>query len=118
MTRRIGTLIAGAVMLAAIAACDPFAPLGVLTDEQLLENIVFTPDSADVHVGDSVQVTVKKVGKGGGTISSGTVVLTVGNPLYVSVSNGGYVKGLRVGTTEVLGTLSGRRGSAIIRVIP
>ncbi len=118
MNRRLGTFMAGAVLLAAVAACDPIAPLGVLTDEQLLEHIVFTPDSTDVHVGDSVQVTIKKVGKGGGTISSGTVVLTVGNPLLVSVSSGGYVKGLRVGTTEVLGTLSGRRGSAIIRVIP
>ena len=118
MTRRLGSLVAGAVVLVAIAACDPLAPLGVLTDEQLLESIAFTPDSTDLHVGDSVHVAVKKVGKGGGTVASGTVVLTVGNPLVISVSNAGYVKGLRVGTTEVLGTLSGRRGSAVIRVIP
>ncbi len=118
MTRRIGTLLAGVALLTAVAACDPFAPLGVLTDEQLLESISFTPDSADVRVGDSVLVTVKRVGKGGGTISNGTVVLTVGNPLLISITNAAYVKGLRVGTTEVLGTLSGRRGSAVIRVIP
>ncbi len=117
MTRRHSCLAVG-VLAVALAACDPFGPLGVLTDDQRLESIVFTPDSSDLRVGDSVKVAFKLVGKGGGNLTSGTVTFTAGNPILISVSSAGYVKGLRVGRTEVLGTMSGKRGVAVINVVP
>ena len=115
MIRRL--VVAGIAVLL-LAACDPFGPLKVLTEEQQLASIHLTPDSTDVRVGDSVLVTVTLVGKGGGTVSSGTPVFTLGNPLNISVSPTNFVKGLRVGRSELLATLSGKRGSAVINVIP
>ncbi len=115
MIRRL--VVAGVVALA-LAACDPFGPLTVLTAEQRLASITLSPDSTDVRVGDSVLVTVQLVGKGGGTLSTGTPVFTLGNPLYISVSPTNYVKGLRVGRSELLATLDGKRGSAVFNVIP
>ena len=114
--RRMGFL--AAVAFAAVAACDPLAPLKVLSEEQRLASIVLSPDSTNVKVGDSVQVVVSLVGKGGGSISGSAVTLTVGNPLVISASASGWVKGLRVGKTEVLATSDGKRGSAVINVIP
>jgi hypothetical protein len=118
MSRHRLMLVAAIAGSAVLAACDPFAPLKVLSDEQLLASIVLAPDSANVRVGDSVQVTVSLVGKGGGTISGAPLTLTVGNPLLISASPSGWVKGLRVGKTEVLATSEGKRGSAVINVIP
>lgn len=107
-----------AVALASLAACDPLGPLQVLSEEQRLESIMIAPDSTDLKVGDSIKVVVTLVGKGGGNLTGQSPVLTVGNPFNISVNASQYVKGLRVGRSEVLATAAGVRGSAVIRVIP
>lgn len=117
MNRRIALLLAATVAVT-LAACDPLGPLAVFTDEQRLESIVLTPDSTDVKVGDSVKVAIQLVGKGGGTITTGSPVISLGNPLVISTNASGWVKGLRVGRSEVLATLAGKRGSSVVRVIP
>ncbi len=116
MSRRL-RLLGAAGVAALLAACDPFGPLGVLTDEQRLDSVVITPDSTNVKKGDSVKVTVKLVGKGGGTVS-GTPAFTAGNPVVISVSAAGWVKGLQVGRSEVLATLAQKRGASVIVVTP
>lgn len=115
MIRRLVVVAVGAL---ALVACDPFGPLQVLTEEQRLASIMLRPDSTDLRVGDSVLVTVTLIGKDGGNISTGTPVFTLGNPLNISLSPTNYVKGLRVGRSELLATLSGKRGSAVVHVIP
>ncbi|MBI3792190.1 MAG: hypothetical protein HY275_15105 [Gemmatimonadetes bacterium] len=117
MTRARLLGAAGAALAVVLAACDPFGPLGVLTDEQRLDTIVLTPDSTNVKVGDSVQVVFKLVGKGGGTVA-GTPSFSAGNPVVISVASTGWVKALRVGRSEVLATLNQKRGASVVVVTP
>lgn len=114
---RSSRAILAILVLGLAAACDPLAPLGVLSDEQKLDSITISPDSSNVRVGDSVQVTVTLVGKGGGTIG-GTPVITLGNPLVVTLTASGWLRGVAVGRTEVLATYGNKRGAAVVRVVP
>lgn len=117
MTPRLRLLGAAGAAVVLLAACDPFGPLGVLSDEQRLDTIVLAPDSTNVRKGDSVRVTARLVGKGGGTVS-GTPAYSAGNPAVISVTATGWVKGLQVGRSEVLATLSQKRGAGVIIVTP
>ncbi|MBI2797596.1 MAG: hypothetical protein HYX65_12925 [Gemmatimonadetes bacterium] len=118
--RRLALLgAAGAAVLAVAAACDPTLPLQALSEDQKLASIDATPDSTNLRVGDSVRVLVRYIGKGGGSISpTGTPVFTVGNPLVVSVAAGGWVKAIRLGRSEVLATVSGKRDGIVVQVVP
>ena len=114
---RLGVLAAGLAL--ALAACDPTLPLQALSEDQKLASIDATPDSTNLRVGDSVKVLVRYIGKGGGTIAStGAPVFTVGNPLVVTVAQTGWVKAARLGRSEVLATVSGKRDAAVILVVP
>ena len=114
---RVLVLAAGAAI--ALAACDPTLPLQALSEDQKLGSIDATPDSTNLKVGDSVRVVVRFVGRGGGTISAtGTPVFSVGNPLVVTVLANGWVRAIRVGRSEVLATVSGKRDAVVIQVVP
>ena len=113
------TAIGAVLALSVAAACDPTLPLQVLSEDQKLASIDATPDSTNLRVGDSVKVTVKYIGRGGGQISStGTPVFTVGNPLVVTVAQTGWVKAVRLGRSEVLATVSGKRDALVVLVVP
>ena len=105
--------------LSMLAACDPTLPLQALSEDQKLASIDATPDSTNLRVGDSVKVLVKYIGKGGGQISAtGTPIFTVGNPFIVTVAQTGWVKAVRLGRSEILATVSGKRDALVVLVVP
>ena len=108
-----------AATLAIAAACDPTLPLQALSEDQKLASIDATPDSTNLRVGDSVKVLVRYIGKGGGQIAApGAVVFSAGNPLVVTVAQTGWVKALRLGRSEVLATVAGKRDGMVVLVVP
>ena len=120
---RSRTLIATIALISAAAwlvACDPLQPLQVLSEDQKLQSITLAPDSTNLAMsgGDTLRLSVTLHGKGSGTISGKVPIWTVGNPLVVSIDSTGLIRGLRVGRSEVLATLSGKRGTAVVIVTP
>lgn len=109
-----------AAAVALVVACDPFQPLQVLSEDQKLQSITLSPDSTNLSKtgGDTLRLGVVLHGKGSGTISGEAPTWSVGNPLILSVDATGLIRGLRVGRSEVLATLRGHRGTAVVVVTP
>ena len=118
-SRCLALLAAAAGVSVLAVACDPTLPLQALSEDQKLASIDATPDSTNLQVGDSVRVLVRYIGKGGGSISpTGTPAFTAGNPLVVTVTASGWVKAIRLGRSEVLATVSGKRDGMVVLVVP
>jgi hypothetical protein len=117
---RIALALAGLAVAALALGCDPLQPLQVLSEDQKLLSITLAPDSTNLSMsgGDTLRLGVTLHGKGSGTISGPVPAWTVGNPLIISVDATGLIHGLQVGRSEVLATLNGHRGVAVVIVTP
>ena len=101
-------------------ACDPLQPLQVLSEDQKLLSVSLAPDSTNIALSgaDTVRLAVTLHGKGSGTISGPVPAWSVGNPLIISIDATGLIRGLRAGRSEVLATVNGKRGLAVVVVTP
>jgi uncharacterized protein YjdB len=77
------------------------------------------PPSAEVIVGQSLQLTAVLRNAAGDPLTGRTVAWTSKNPTVASItSSGGRVTAVAVGTTTITATSEGKQGSATIRVVP
>lgn len=78
--------------------------------------VVITPDSSDVTVGESSQLTATPKDGSGNTLSGRTVTWTSSNPTIATVSGTGLVSTLAVGRVTLTATAEGKSGTAIVRI--
>lgn len=110
----------GVGALAVVVSCDPLQPLQVLSEDQKLLSVSLAPDSTNIALSgaDTVRLAVTLHGKGSGTISGPVPAWSVGNPLIISIDATGLIRGLRAGRSEVMATVNGKRGLAVVVVTP
>ena len=107
--------LAFAVLVAA-AGCGTSSPSD--PDPPDVASIDVTPTSADILVGETVQLTGTPKGPGGETLTGRSVTWSSANTAVATVSSSGLVTGVAEGTADITATSEGRSGSAQVTVSP
>src|SRR5262245_44097841 len=108
-------LIAAGLALALLAGCDsdtsvsptPIPPIG---------QVVITPDSVRVDVGDTYMFSALVLDTLGAPVSGTSVAWSTGNNQVFTVSAGGVVHGVGEGRAPLYAELGGRRDTASVTV--
>ncbi|MEK6687996.1 MAG: Ig-like domain-containing protein, partial [Gemmatimonadota bacterium] len=107
--RRLGLLAA----LALSSACDASSPLG----PGEVAEVTIQPASARIEVGHSLALTSLLVDVNGDPVTGVTAVWRSSSP-QVTIAPDGRVTGTAPGMATITATAGGRRGTAIVRVLP
>ncbi len=102
-----------------LGACEPSGTVGVPS----IARVRVTLERPSVAVGDSVRVIGEAFGNSGGLVlhRRRVVQFTSADPSVATVTGSGVngvVRGVRVGTTYIVGQSQGERDSALVRVTP
>ena len=78
-------------------------------------SVSVAPDSSDLTLGETVQLTATTKDAAGSALSGRTVAWTTSDPSVATISSGGLVTSLAKGRVALTATSEGKSGSAIVR---
>jgi len=122
VTRPVSSLrrLAGSVLLGILTFVSACSGGGDKTPTvpPTLTSITVSLSVSSVHVGEPAAATAAGLDQKGGSIATGTVTWSSSAPTVASVSAGGVVTALAVGSTSITATASGKTGQATLTVTP
>lgn len=86
--------------------------------QPVVTTVQITPSSPAVQVGQSYQLTATPYDQNGKPISGKTATWTIDHSSVASISSGGMLQGVSVGSTTVRATINGVTGTASVTVQP
>lgn len=84
----------------------------------VVTTVQITPSSANIQVGQSQQLTAKAYDQNGNLISGKTATWSIDHSSVASITSGGSVQGVAVGSTTARATIDGVTASASVTVQP
>lgn len=102
-----------ALLLATLAACEPSTAPG-----SRINSVQLAAVDTILEIGQTRQLILTALSSSGAVTEAGTVTWESQNPAVASVSAGGLVQGLSVGTTTILAEAGGKSASVRFAVMP
>ncbi|HUC41070.1 MAG TPA: Ig-like domain-containing protein [Gemmatimonadales bacterium] len=97
-----------------VAGCERRRPL---TSVDKVDRVTLSPARASVHPGETVQLTTTIRDSNGNVLTERLVTWASSNPAVATVSGGGLVSRVTVGSATITATSEGKSGSAAITVL-
>jgi hypothetical protein len=118
MKTRVFRAAAAALSAFAMSGCDLSGPFRVLNEERVVESVRVSPATVSASPGDTIQLTAAPLGAGSRTISEADVAWSSGDDSIArSLGNGRFLV-VALGDAQLFATSRGRRGQAVLLVVP
>ncbi|MEM7415106.1 MAG: hypothetical protein AAF389_06395 [Gemmatimonadota bacterium] len=112
--RRARQSVALALVVVAAGACDPNVVPQVKVEDVV--SILITPDSVDLPIGDSIQLTAHPLDGTGALLGGIPLTWQAGDPGVATVDENGMVTAVSVGSTQIAASGAGASTSVVVRV--
>ncbi|HYR13021.1 MAG TPA: Ig-like domain-containing protein, partial [Mycobacterium sp.] len=110
------TAIANVAVGVAVPVVGELSPAGSGTPDTAVASVTVSPATANLHIGQTVQLTATPKNAAGTILTGRTVTWTSSNPSVATVSPSGQVTGVTPGSASITATSEGKSGSTTITV--
>src|SRR5882762_923591 len=110
------TAIANAAVGVAVPVVGELSPAGPGTPDTAVASVTVSPATANLHIGQTVQLTATPKNAAGSILTGRTVTWTSSNPSVATVSPSGQMTGVTPGSASITATSEGKSGSTTITV--
>lgn len=121
MKRRVLSRVATAVLALGLCSCDGGGTAGPgpgPTGPEAVASVELSPETADIQVGQTLQLTATTKDASGNVLSGRTITWASDDPLVATVSTTGLVAGVQVGFANIIASSEGKAGTSQVSVPP